>query len=192
MDEKREPLPPLWPEIWADAIQTQCSRVLEAREALINLPSLGKTTQEEKHQDQMAVRLTWEAHFLVIAIRHLLRTHQAYLSRTGDHRLVSAGAEFEAAVPHAKDFRDFLEHIDLYLRDEGNLQKTGDVATGVDLVVHWGRRTGRVTLEFGDHLLDLRDATEAALALAEVSTEIWTEYVMKGMEDAGGAGIVPQ
>jgi hypothetical protein len=164
-------------------------RVLETREALRQLPPFGNVPPDEK---QLEGRLTWEAHFLVIAIRQLLRTQEAYLKQSGDHRLVKARAEFDAAVPHAKDFRDFLEHLDVYLRDEGNLQKTGDAATGVDLVVRWGRQTGRVTLGFGDHLLDLGDATDAARPLAEVTATVWFEHVMKGMEESGGSGIIPR
>jgi hypothetical protein len=177
----------LWPEIWADAIETQWIRVVETREALRQLPPFDDATPEV---NELQGRLTWEAHFLVIAIRQLLRTHEAFLKQTGDHRLVRARAEFDAAVPHAKDFRDFLEHLDRYLRDEGDLQKRGDVATGVDLVVHWGRQTGRVTLGFGDHLLDLGDAAEAAHPLAEVTAAVWFDHVMKGMAEGGGSGII--
>jgi hypothetical protein len=105
------------------------------------------------------------------------------VKQTGDHRLVKARAEFDAAVPHAKDFRDFLEHLDVYLREDGGLQKSGEVAKGVDLEVEWGRHTGRVTLRLGeDHTLDLEDAVEAAFPLAEVTTTVWFDQVMKGMK----------
>lgn len=57
-------------------------------------------------------------------------------------------------------------------------------------MVHWGRQTGRVTLRFGDHAVDLENAVEAAHALAE-TTAVWFDHVMKGMEEAGGTGIVP-
>jgi hypothetical protein len=194
MDEKRARLFHLGvgltsPEIWVDAVETQWARVVEAREALRRLPPFGESPPEER---QLEGRLTWEAHLLVIAIRQLLRTQEAFLKETGDHRLVKARAEFDAAVPHAKDFRDFLEHLDRYLRGEGNLQKAGAVATGVDLVVDWGRQTGRVTLRLDEHLLDLGDAAEAAHALAEVTAAVWFEHVMKGMAEAGGSGIIPQ
>lgn len=47
----------------------------------------------------MASRLTWEAHFLVIAIRQILRTQDAYLKQTHDERLTKARAAFDAAQP---------------------------------------------------------------------------------------------
>jgi hypothetical protein len=194
MDEKRARLFHLGvglmtPELWVDAIETQWVRVAETREELRRLPPFGDTTREEM---ELGGRLTWEAHFLVIAIRQLLRTQEAYLKQTGDHRLVKARAVFDAAVPDAKDFRDFLEHLHIYVLDEGDLQKTGAVATGVDLVVRWGRETGRVTLAFGDRLLDLGEAAEAAHALAEVTAAVWLEHVMKGVEEGGGSGIIPR
>jgi hypothetical protein len=137
MDEKRARLFHLgvgltWPEIWADAIDTQWVRVVETREALRRLPPFGQSPPEET---QLQGRLTWEAHLLVIAIRQLLRTQEAYFKETRDHRLVEARAEFDAAVPHAKDFRDFLEHLDDYLRGTGKRQ--GETGTSRPVLTSW-------------------------------------------------------
>jgi hypothetical protein len=87
----------------------------------------------------------------------------------------NARAVFDAAVPHAKVFRDFLEHLDEYLRDRGHRQLDGTVPLGQEMQVAHDRATGRVTLRFGDHELDLDEASEAALALAEVTAEVWFE-----------------
>jgi hypothetical protein len=122
----------------------------------------------------------WEAHFVVIAIRQLLRSQEVYLKQTGDHRLAKARATFDAAVPHAKTFRDFLEHIDDYLRDRGKLQDEGSVALGLEMVAVHERATGRVALRFGDHELDLDEAADAALVLAEATAEVWFERTAPG------------
>jgi hypothetical protein len=161
------------PLLWGDAIHSQWERIEEVRDELRGLPPYRDVPPEEL---RMGGRLMWEAHFLVIAIRQLLRSQEVYVKQTGDHRLADARAAFDAAVPHAKDFRDVLEHIDDYLRDRGKLQTKGRMPLGVEMEVAHERSTGRVTLRFGDdHELDLFDATDAALVLAEVTAEVWFE-----------------
>jgi hypothetical protein len=49
-----------------------------------------------------------------------------------------------------------------------------------------------VTLRLGDHVLDLGEAAEASHALAEVTAGVWFDHVMKGMDKAGGSGIIPR
>lgn len=58
--------------------------------------------------------------------------------------------------------------------------------------VRHDRRTGRVTLDFGDLRLDVGAAAEAALALADVTATVWFDHVMRGMEESGGSGIIPR
>jgi hypothetical protein len=178
MDEKWKRLanlktglsPPL---LWGDAIHAQWDRIEEVREDLMRFPPYREAPPEEL---RMGGRLMWEAHFLVVAVRQLLRAQEVYLKQTGDHRLKDARAAFDAQVPHAKDFRDFLEHLDEYLLDRGKLQREGRLALGLAMQVVHARSTGRVTLRFGDdHELDLYDATDAALVLAAVTAEVWFE-----------------
>lgn len=191
MDEKWQRLADLEsglspPLMWGDAIHAQWERMDEVRGELRRLPPYRDVSPEEL---RMGGRLMWEAHFLVIAIRQLLRGQEAFLKQTGDHRLANARAAFDAAVPHAKDFRDVLEHIDDYLRDQGKLQLKGRMPLGVEMEVAHERSTGRVTLRFGDdHELDLIDATDAALVLAEVTAEVWFERTAR---DEGATGSAP-
>jgi hypothetical protein len=161
------------PLMWGDAIHAQWGRIEEVREDLMRLPPYREVSPEEL---RLGARLIWEAHFLLIAIRQLLRSQEVYVKQTGDRRLADARGAFNAAVPHAKDFRDVLEHSDKYLRDRGNLQLAGKMPLGVEVEVVHERSTGRVTLRFGDdHELDLFDAADAALVLAEVTAEVWFE-----------------
>ena len=160
------------PLIWGDAIHAQRTRIGAVRDDLRELPPYRDASPMEL---RIGARLLWEAHFLVIAIRHLLRGQEAYLRQTGDHRLSEARGAFDAAVPHAKTFRDFLEHIDDYLLDRGDLQRKGQVARGLEMVAVHERATGRVMLRFGEYELDLDEASEAALTLAEVTAEVWLE-----------------
>lgn len=170
------------PHLWGDAVDAQWLRINEAREGLRSLPPFRETTMEDV---RIVYRLTREAHFLLIAIRQLLMAQEWCLEQTGDARLARARATFDAAVPHAWNFRDFLEHLDCYLRDKGNLQ--AKVGHGVDLAVEHERRTGRLTLELGNYQLDVDGAAEAALELAEVTADVWADYVMGELEDGGSS-----
>jgi hypothetical protein len=171
------------PKLWADAIEAQCLRLAETREALSKLKPVGPSTIEDM---DLGARLNWEAYFLVLAIRQLLYTHEECLRQTGDRRLTEAGAQFDAAVPNAREFRNILEHMHEYFRDEGVLQERGVVATGQQLGTRWGRDSGRVTMDFGDMQLDLWDAADAALALAQVTANVWAEYLLKGDDENAG------
>jgi hypothetical protein len=170
------------PLLWSDAINAQWTRIDEVREGLRQLPPYRHVSPEEL---RMGGRLMWEAHFLVIAIRHLLKSQEVYLKQTGDHRLAKARTAFDAAVPHAKDFRDFLEHLDEYLLDRGKRQLEGSVALGLKMEVAHERGTGVVTLRFGEHQLDLDEATHAALGLAQVTAEVWFDRM--GPEQKAGS-----
>jgi hypothetical protein len=57
------------------------------------------------------------------------------------------------------------------------------------LAVH-ERATGRVMLRFGAHELDLDKASDAALALAQVTAEVWFER-MKPEQEAGEPDATP-
>lgn len=127
------------PQLWADAIDAQVVRIAETREALRQQKPVGPQTIQDM---DLGARLNWEAYFLVLAIRQLLHTHEECLRQTGDPRVREAGAEFDAAVPHARQFRNILEHMHEYFRDEGLLQQRGVVATGQQLGARWGRDTG--------------------------------------------------
>jgi hypothetical protein len=170
------------PLLWHDAIYAQWTRIAEVRDDLRALPPYRDVSPDEL---RMAARLHWEAHFLVIAIRNLLRDQELFLKQTRDHRLNKARAAFDAAVPHAKTFRDFLEHLDEYLRDRGKLQCEGTVALGLEMEAVHERTTGRVMLRYGDHELDLGEASTAALALAKVTAEVWFER-MAAKHEADG------
>jgi hypothetical protein len=168
------------PKLWADAIEAQERRIAETQDALRGQKPFGRQSIEDF---DLGARLNWEAYFLVLAIRQLLYTHEECLKQTGDGRLIEARAEFDAAVPNAREFRNILEHMHEYFRDEGLLQKQGVVATGQQLGARWGRDTGRVTMDFGDMQLDLWDAADAALALAQTTANVWAEHLLQDDDD---------
>ena len=171
------------PKLWADAIEAQERRIAEIQDALGRQKPVGRQTIEDF---DLGARLNWEAYFLVLAIRQLLYTHEECFTQTGDRRLTEARAQFDASVPNAREFRNILEHMHEYFRDEGLLQKRGVVATGQQLGTRWGRDTGRVTMDFGDMELDLWDAADAALALAQVTANVWAEYLLKSDDENAG------
>lgn len=162
----------LAPADWAAAIREQWSRVQKER-VLIWAAADGKVEFDQGMEASR--RLRFEGHFLVAAIRQLLRSQEAHLRVTGDQRLRDARAAFDAAVPDAKDFRDFLEHLDEYALGTGKLQRSGDVSEEPNFAIVATRPGGPVRLQFDERELDLGEAAEAALRLADVTQQVWSD-----------------
>jgi len=113
-------------------------------------------------------RLRIETHFLLVAIRHVLRCYRRSASATGAVELEAAGAAFDVRVPEAKNFRDVLEHIDQYAVGEGRLQADDPEAQRFGLRVDFDTAdpSGHVTLLMGERSLPVKDAALAAIDLA--------------------------
>lgn len=164
------------PAFWSAAVSLQLDRVQFAHRELVALlaqpSSSGGDPTDEESDAVMALfgRLRIETHFLLVAIRHVLLFHRRAMSSTGNTELDLAGAAFDARVPHAKDFRDVLEHIDEYAAGEGRLQ-AGDLDArkfGLRVSFDVADSTGEVTLLMGQRSLPVKDAAHAAIELAAV------------------------
>jgi hypothetical protein len=88
---------------WADAIEIQMGRVLDASSELER-----NATPAGNH------RLHYECYFFLAAVRQLLRVCDAYFKATKDERLKDARADFQTTTSDAVNFRDWVEHLDAY------------------------------------------------------------------------------
>ena len=102
-----------------------------------------------------------DVYFMLLALRWL---HECLLAAdlTQDAALVDALADFDRALPHARDMRDVREHISHYIRDKGNLQADGtapgrQVRGGALAVTTWlGQGRGTIFVWAGKEIhLDL-------------------------------------
>lgn len=172
------------PSLWAAAVRAQWERVEEVRDETLAQHRPGDERVDDPERSR---RLRYDSHFLVIAIRRLLRVQEVYLKLTSDERLREARRTFDGTIPHAnaKDFRDFLEHLEEYLLGCGKLQKkSGPVGQrpGFEPVIRPGPPR-KVVLRFDRYELDLGDAAAAALELAAVVEQVWRDQVSDGMRD---------
>lgn len=66
-----------------------------------------------------------DTRFLVLALRWLDEACKLAATLTDDPALHRAIKDFERRLPHARDMRNVYEHISLYIRGKGKLQKEG-------------------------------------------------------------------
>jgi hypothetical protein len=88
---------------WADAIEIQMGRVLDASSELER-----NATPAGNH------RLHYECYLFLAAVRQLLRVCDAYFKATKDERLKDARADFQTTTSDAVNFRDWVDHLDAY------------------------------------------------------------------------------
>ena len=166
------------PSFWKGVVELQLRRVEEDQKRFLASGIGGDDEPAGAFQAALMPngRLTADAHMLVVAIGHVLRLERRYLSITGDHRLVQARDAFDSEFPHAKDFRDILEHVDAYMIGEGNLQDDGTLerAYGFPHVELEGEEgDGEVVFWFDEFSVPLKAAARAAAGLARRLNEIY-------------------
>ena len=134
---------------WMFAVEAQGKRVLEP----------------EPQELQEA-----NAYLFIVALRQLLRCIDWAITNADTHgdgsrskALRAAFANFDAAVPNAKDVRDIIEHFDDYERGRGDLQKKGEPA--LILMYEDDGSSFQLTLMRG-YTINVTKAAVAAEALA--------------------------
>ena len=109
----------LSPRSWAFALGLQRDRLVDAHERLIEAPC------ESEERRAAFRRLHIEAHFLLIALRHLIRSLEVCADVLDGERIRSVREAFEARAPWLKHYRDLLEHLDEYTTGGGRLREHG-------------------------------------------------------------------
>lgn len=157
--------------VWHRAVQLQADRILDA-----SSPPVARQT---------------DAYMFVQALRQVLRASDLMKrALDGDSRseLVEAAiAEFNNAVPRAKDARDVLDHFDDYARGVGSLSHPGirdakkrearsSAQTASEYTIYYERGSDdHYVLHVGDIAIDVALAREAASRLAEAALGAWWE-----------------
>lgn len=90
-----------------------------------------------------------EGAFFAFAIRNLHRAAEIAQEVTGSTEVSDALAEFDRAIPSAKDLRDVLGHFDAYWLGLGDLQHPGNLDPSAEQKKH--QTLGKVS-EGGTHL----------------------------------------
>lgn len=146
-----------------------------------------------------------EGYVFVLALRNLRRAAAlvaSALSRAEDqHAAAAALAEFDRALPGAKEARDVLEHFDDYARGTGVLQRYQQaperfpVAVDVRAAAGGGRR---MVLCVGEFTVPIADAaTAACLLMADMHaaahpdpaySSAWTRTALC---DGAAHGVIP-
>lgn len=169
-------------DLWRFAVEMQISRIeqdlREHQEAL----RVGRLDVDEHAPwGQSWNRLMHDCHFLLVAVRAVVRYTEAYNRAAPDWRYIEALDAFFEAAPHAKAFRDQLEHLDEYLQGTGWAQKRGEVPPKISAGVLVRLQQGRVYVRFGDQRLDVYATAAAAIRLADTADEIWGDRVFAAM-----------
>jgi hypothetical protein len=178
---------------WGGAVRTQLERVRLARDQMIadhgraaehNQRAIDTGRREPAPAPEFPDadnRLHMDTHFLVIAIRNVLRDHDAIASRMPGRRkeLAEARRAFVDAAPTVRDFRNFYEHLDKYIAGVGNAQQSGEIAgpTSPQLRLSWTHDT--IEIVFGGKVLEVAAAAEAAIELADTTFAIWHAEIQR-------------
>ncbi len=187
---------------WGASVRTQLKRVREARDELlsdsrrsadhnarqINGEDVGPLPEAEHPEADH--RLHMDTHFLVIAMRNVLRDHDAITKRMeSSDRLVKVKAEFMKTAPSVTDFRNFYEHLDEYIAGTGNAQKSGEIEGPASPQLHLSWTRDVLGVRFGSLHLDVIKAAEAAAKLADDTFDIWHTAIRKQQsEQPSGEG----
>ncbi|HEX5525774.1 MAG TPA: hypothetical protein VFX44_01085 [Solirubrobacterales bacterium] len=185
------------PWLWKEAIVLQINRVVQAQHAIhrerqVILEELDEAAGEGNftstprpapagmfRPDGVAFYNQQEAdcHFLLFAIRHILRIARA---RREDRRVASAHDAFLKAFPQSENLRNILEHLDAYEKGEGKLQEPG---AGVDpddrnvfIRSDVDDPEGEIYYHFGFGIdVPLKAAAKAAVELADLLEKVEEE-----------------
>jgi hypothetical protein len=128
-------------------------------------------------------RLRSDTYMLFMAIRHVFRYAERFAELSDDPRLSSATAEFLRLAPHAKDLRDFLEHLDEYAVGEGHMHRAGRLDSR-DREIHFllpeeCQWDDEIVVQVGENLAPVKTAAHAAMKLAETLVEVQNDELAK-------------
>jgi hypothetical protein len=169
------------PHIWGAAVEKQIERLRAARDDKI---AYRYQPPHDGPIEPMS-RLEYEAHFLLVAIRNVVRIAEAIDKLHHSRKLAGALADFRETFPHAANLRDYAEHFVEYQLGRGKHQEGENPQVSPDSrlwLVWWGAddpRTAPLTVSLGDRQIDLERAAEAAVELAhaahKAALEGWQE-----------------
>jgi hypothetical protein len=80
---------------------------------------IGETPSDPGDVTRQHDVLGYECHFLLVAMCNARAYSQALLEATGDARIQDALAAFDETAPAAKAMRNYVTHLDEYLRGQG-------------------------------------------------------------------------
>jgi hypothetical protein len=161
---------------WAQALDLQDSRMVATYEAL-------STAAKGSPERSAAFRqLHIDAHFLLIALGHVLKALRISADVLRDDRLVKINEDFEARAPWLKDFRDVLEHLDAYTEGEGWLQRSKvaeseRLSKNVSPFIAFDPLGApcEAVIHLGKHRLPLRAAAGAGSELGRMVADVWDD-----------------
>lgn len=169
--------------LWSKAVAMQYDRVADAnyRHRKTNEPEAAETDTDQTAESQLHM----DVYFLALAIRRVLRFHDAIAEQIDDPRLVAARERFRKTAWPAKDFRDFWEHLDEYLVGTGRRQASGEIPGRISPVLYLRWDADNVVVRFGDTTMDITVAAQAAIQLAGVTGDVWEECLeqTKGLSE---------
>jgi hypothetical protein len=172
------------PHVWEAAVRQQIARVHAARTDL----NAYRYTPPHPGPIEPLVRIEYEIHFLLVAIRNAVRSAEALAKLVGPGELADAVAKFKRDFPHADDFRDYVTHFTEYALGEGKHQRKGIVPAGGTPWPAWWGENKELKVYFGDRTMDLDDAATAAIELAQIANRSWLEGFTEAMwADANAA-----
>jgi hypothetical protein len=144
-------------------------------QAIIDLLALHESARES-FAAQTVDREAWDrlhssALMLVLAIDQVLTFERRVRRLTGDAELEKARRRFEVRAPGVEDVRDLIAHLDAYAVGQGERQ-TGRRQPTIEepylsSFTFWTDGGGTI-VDFEGSRVNLREAAEAAIELAEV------------------------
>lgn len=142
-------------------------------------------------------RLRADIHLLFVAIRHVWVYVRRFKELSDNPRLAEAERDFLRLAPHAKDLRDFLEHLDEYAVGAGHMHTSGaldrrDRSVGLLMPEGGGQPDDEVTVVLGERLVPVKTAAHAAMALADALADVHREELdktMRVLEEAYGRSL---
>jgi hypothetical protein len=161
--------------LWGNAVSLQYDRVVDAnfRHRKSHEPNAAPADPDKIAESQLHI----DTYFLALAIRRVLRFHEAISRQIDDRRLSSARTAFQKTAWPAKDFRDFWEHLDEYLLGTGRRQRSGEVASRIAPVLHLRWDADNVIVRFGDTTMDITVAAQASIVLAKETGDVWEAWL---------------
>lgn len=168
--------------LWGSAVAAQFDRVVEANYRHRRNHEHGRS--DESEDPDAETRLHTDVYFLALAIRRVLRFHEAIARQIDDARLHAAREEFLRRAAHASEFRDFYEHLDEYLLGKGRKQRKQAVRNRIAPVLRSRWDCDNLVVRFGAAEMDITLAAKAAIALSEATAAVWEEHLDRARGDS--------
>jgi hypothetical protein len=166
--------------IWARVVEDELARHEATRERY-----------GEKPDRETWDRLHGTAFVLVVAIDQVLKFEHRVRRLTGDAELQKARVRFDAVGPDAEKLRELVAHLDDYAVGKGHRQ-TGRKEPPLSdqrpsVLIYWGEGGSGTVLSLGDQRLNLREAADAAVALAHVVESVGAKHLARVEKEANAA-----